>query len=234
MYEHSTNQIPLNDINKAARARCYACKVTLCARHISANTRPHQLRWGDREMGILLRISCTKCTHLYWEIRVNNSSLKPMANARNECIWILWTQSCTCRSRFILLVWRDPQRYRIVVCGALPSTAVRAKEKEQFGPHGVGLVCWGVRVEQAVTGAPVGNAMEDVAAMSNNPHENAAAARLAILKQPVWFCCVVSLYLVLNLLSRWKKTIRNYRANFDYRWLMQKSAPPSSALSLRP
>ena len=68
----------------------------------------------------------------------------------------------------------------------MPSTAVRAREKGQFGPHGVGLVCWGVRVEQAVTGAPEGNAMEDVAAMSNNPHENAAATRLAILsKQPV-------------------------------------------------
>ena len=27
------------------------CKVTHCAGRVSANTRPHQLRWGDREMG---------------------------------------------------------------------------------------------------------------------------------------------------------------------------------------
>ena len=26
------------------------CKVTQCAGRVSANTRPHQLRWGDREM----------------------------------------------------------------------------------------------------------------------------------------------------------------------------------------
>ena len=32
-----------------------------------------------------------------------------------------------------------------------------------------------------MTGAPLGNAMEDVAAISNNPHEIAAAARLAIV-----------------------------------------------------
>lgn len=141
---------------------------------------------------------------------VNNNFLKSMANA-----WYFNTinmdrlthgQSCTCRSGFILLVWRDPQRYRIGVCGALPSTAVRAKEKGQFGPHGVGLVCWGVRVEQAATGAPVGNAMEDVAAMSNNAHENAAAARLAILsKQPVWFCCVIKFVLRAQLIKSVKE-----------------------------
>ena len=33
-------------------------KVTHCAGRISANTRPHQLRWGDWEMGTA--ISCTK------------------------------------------------------------------------------------------------------------------------------------------------------------------------------
>ena len=33
-------------------------KVTHCAGRVSANTRPHQLRWGDRETGTA--ISCTK------------------------------------------------------------------------------------------------------------------------------------------------------------------------------
>ena len=37
-------------------------KVTHCAGRVSANTRPHQLRWGDREMGTA--ISCTKCSQV--------------------------------------------------------------------------------------------------------------------------------------------------------------------------
>ena len=34
------------------------CKVTHCTGRVSANTRPHQLRWGDGEMGTA--ISCTE------------------------------------------------------------------------------------------------------------------------------------------------------------------------------
>ena len=37
-------------------------KVTHCAGHVSANARPHQLRWGDREMGTA--ISCTECSQV--------------------------------------------------------------------------------------------------------------------------------------------------------------------------
>ena len=37
-------------------------KITDCAGHVSANTKPHQLRWGDREMGTA--ISCTKCSQV--------------------------------------------------------------------------------------------------------------------------------------------------------------------------
>ena len=37
-------------------------KVTHCAGRVSANTRPHQLCWGDREMGTA--ISCTKCSQV--------------------------------------------------------------------------------------------------------------------------------------------------------------------------
>ena len=37
------------------------CKVTHCAGHVSANTRPHQLRWGDREMG-------TAIWHSYFDL----------------------------------------------------------------------------------------------------------------------------------------------------------------------
>ena len=37
-------------------------KVTHCAGRVSTNTRPHQLRWGDREMGTV--ISCTECSQV--------------------------------------------------------------------------------------------------------------------------------------------------------------------------
>jgi len=37
-------------------------KVTHCGGHVSANTRPHQLRWVDREMGTA--ILCTECSQV--------------------------------------------------------------------------------------------------------------------------------------------------------------------------
>jgi len=38
------------------------CKVTHCAGRVSANTRPHQLHWGDREM--VTARSCIKCSQV--------------------------------------------------------------------------------------------------------------------------------------------------------------------------
>ena len=37
-------------------------KVTHCTGRVSANTRYHQLRWGDRAMGTA--ISCTECSQV--------------------------------------------------------------------------------------------------------------------------------------------------------------------------
>ena len=37
------------------------CKVTHCTGRVSANTRPHQLRWGDQKMGTAI-ISCVECS----------------------------------------------------------------------------------------------------------------------------------------------------------------------------
>ena len=37
-------------------------KVTHCAGRVLANARPHQLRWGDREMGT--PTSCTECSQV--------------------------------------------------------------------------------------------------------------------------------------------------------------------------
>ena len=50
-------------------------KVSHCAGRVSANARPHQQRWGDREMGAL--ISCTKCSQEAGLIhKVGRGSLK--------------------------------------------------------------------------------------------------------------------------------------------------------------
>ena len=68
--------------------------------------------------------------------------------------------------------------------GGLPSTAVRAREKGQFGPQGDGVVpkCCGVRVVQAAVGAPVGSAVVHVVKSSINPAVNTVTAAFAILK----------------------------------------------------
>ena len=42
--------------------KCRPSKATHSAGRVSANTRPHQLHWGDREMGTT--ISCTKCSQV--------------------------------------------------------------------------------------------------------------------------------------------------------------------------
>ena len=48
------------------------CKVTHCAGRVSANTRPHQLRWGDREMGTA--ISCIECSQVAGLIQKSNTN----------------------------------------------------------------------------------------------------------------------------------------------------------------
>ena len=50
------------------------CKVTHCAGRVSANTRPHQLRWGDREMGTA--ISCTECSQVAGLIQKSVETLR--------------------------------------------------------------------------------------------------------------------------------------------------------------
>ena len=40
------------------------CKVTHCAGCILANTRPHQLHWGDWEVGGTATISCIECSQV--------------------------------------------------------------------------------------------------------------------------------------------------------------------------
>ena len=45
------------------------CEVTHCIGHALANTRPHQLRWGDREMGTA--ISCIECSKAWSSPKVS-------------------------------------------------------------------------------------------------------------------------------------------------------------------
>ena len=47
------------------------CKVTHCAGHVSANTRPHQLRWGDWKMGTT--ISCSQVAGLIQKVGRSSS-----------------------------------------------------------------------------------------------------------------------------------------------------------------
>ena len=49
------------------------CKVTHCAGHVSANTRLHQLHWGDREVGTA--ISCTLCMVVIQHNDISSCSL---------------------------------------------------------------------------------------------------------------------------------------------------------------
>ena len=45
-------------------------KVTHCAGRVSANTRPHQLRWGDREMGTAIYMSADGAMYSTSQIKV--------------------------------------------------------------------------------------------------------------------------------------------------------------------
>ena len=64
------------------------CKVTHCAGHISANTRPHQLCWGDREMGTT--ISCIKCSQVAGFINTVDGNIWKIASI---CVAVLWKSS---------------------------------------------------------------------------------------------------------------------------------------------
>ena len=61
-------------------------KVTHCAGHVSANISPHQLHWGDREMGTA--ISCTERSQVY------RSSLKAPSFHKQTYIHLSTDQMC--------------------------------------------------------------------------------------------------------------------------------------------
>ena len=54
--------------------------MTSCTGRISANTRPHQSRWGDQEMGIA--ISCTECSQVAGLIQ------KAVETPQKHCLFV--------------------------------------------------------------------------------------------------------------------------------------------------
>ena len=77
-------------------------QITHCAGHVLAITRPHQLRWGDREMET--GISCSQMTNLALRASVFSFELKIVRSDCNRCIkvdllrgWTIWlSNSCCC------------------------------------------------------------------------------------------------------------------------------------------
>ena len=55
------------------------CKVTHCAGRVSANTRPHQLHWGDQEMG-----TATSCIE---SSQVAGLILRSVETPRKHCLF---------------------------------------------------------------------------------------------------------------------------------------------------
>ena len=68
------------------------CKVTHCAGRVSADTRPHQLRWGDREMGTAI-ISCVECSQVDGLIQKLVETPRKAPSLRAACTWL--ARSCS-------------------------------------------------------------------------------------------------------------------------------------------
>ena len=108
------------------------CKVTYCAGRVSANTRPHQLRWGDREMGTA--ISCTECSQVAGLIQ------KSVETPRNHGLFVqlysvqlFFVQLSFVRRSYVAIVIVD--RHVLSVC-----KRVRARARIQLGAGGAGSI----------------------------------------------------------------------------------------------
>ena len=77
-----------------------ATQVTLCAGHISANSRPHQLFWGDREMvtGISCKRGSHKCTLEPSELNSNSKTISILyCNSISVCAKLFLTRPAPCK-----------------------------------------------------------------------------------------------------------------------------------------
>ena len=88
-------------------------RVTHCAGRISANTRPHQLRWGDREIGTA--ISCTECSQVSGLIQ----TLAQTPRKHRLFMQLLFVQLSFARRSCVVIVITDRHvsvRKRVPVC----------------------------------------------------------------------------------------------------------------------
>ena len=85
-------------------------KVTHCAGRVSANTRPHQLRWGDREMGTA--ISCTECSQVAGLIQ----KLVETPRKYRVFVQLLFVQLSFVRRTCVAIVIVDRHVYVIGAC----------------------------------------------------------------------------------------------------------------------
>ena len=94
IHEQSMNHISL-------KKGLVLCKITHCTERVSTNTRPHQLCWGDREMGTA--ISCIKYSQVAGLIqRVGRSS----SEASSLCAAVMdkaWYVSLSAKEVSLLL-----------------------------------------------------------------------------------------------------------------------------------
>ena len=88
------------------------CKVTHCAGRVSANTRPHQLCWGDREMGTAI-ISCVECSQVAGLIQKVGRDFSKSTVSSCSC------PSCSCMHTICLMLstWKvvDRTKWRSMV-----------------------------------------------------------------------------------------------------------------------
>ena len=75
------------------------CKVTHCTGHVLANTRPHQLCWGDWEIGTAT--SCTECSQVAGLIHMTCKHIRNMVYNIYSCLSVcLSVYNCSSCSRF--------------------------------------------------------------------------------------------------------------------------------------
>ena len=66
------------------------CKVTHCAGRVSANTRPHQLSWGDREMGTaIICVECSQVAGLIQKVGRDSSKSTVSSYSCPSCMHIM-------------------------------------------------------------------------------------------------------------------------------------------------
>ena len=81
------------------------CKVTHCTGPVSANTKPHQLHWGDRTA-----VSSSKCSQVAGLHAVG----RDVSKAASLCVAV----HCSCVQLYACGVCLEEEEYIVYVCGS--------------------------------------------------------------------------------------------------------------------